>query len=70
MTDFQSRLDTLARRLQTVITTATQPNPPITRLEAYEQMVEELELAGYGAAVAIHDLTPADMSELRRQAAN
>jgi hypothetical protein len=70
MTDFQSRLDTLARRLQTVITTASQPSPPITQLEAYEQMVEELELAGYGAAVALGDLSPTEMADLRRQAAN
>lgn len=70
MTDFQSRLDTLALRLQTVITTASQPSSPITRLEAYEQMVEELELAGYGAAVALSDLSTTEMADLRRQAAN
>lgn len=70
MSDIQTRLDTLARRLQAIITISTGPQPPITRGEAYDQIVEEMELAGYGAPVLGGDFTVADLSELRRQTAH
>lgn len=70
MSNPQTRLDTLARRIQAIITHATESQPPITRAEAYDQIVEEMELAGYGAPVLGGDFTVADISELRRQAAN
>lgn len=70
MSDLQTRLDTLARRIQAIITHAAGSHPPITRAEAYDQIVEEMELAGYGAPVLGRDFTVADISELRRQAAN
>jgi hypothetical protein len=36
-------------RIQRIITNASRPDAPITEREAYEQIVEELELAGFGA---------------------
>jgi len=70
MTDTISRLNTLARRLQAIIAHATELDPPITRSEAYDQIVEEMELAGYGAPLLGGDFSVADLSELRRQASN
>lgn len=70
MTDTISRLDTLARRIQGIIAHATDPDPPITRTEAYDQIVEEMELAGYGAPILEGEFTVSDLSELRRQASN
>ena len=43
---------------------------PITRGEAYDQVVEEMELAGYGAPILGGDFTLADLSELRRRTAH
>jgi hypothetical protein len=36
-------------RIQRIVTTASRPDAPITVREAYEQIVEALELAGFGA---------------------
>lgn len=70
MNAIQTRLDTLARRIQAIITVSAGLQPPITRGEAYDQIVEEMELAGYGAPMLGGDFTVADLSELRRQAAH
>lgn len=70
MANIETRLGILARRIQGVIAIATRPEPPITRLEAYDQIVEEMELAGFGAPVHGGDLSADELAELRRQAAN
>ena len=70
MTDPQTRLDTLARRIQAIITHTAEPRPSITRGEAYDQIVEEMELAGFGSPLLGGDFTVAEISHLRRQAAN
>lgn len=36
-------------RIQRIVTTVTRQDAPITEREAYEQIIEELELAGFGA---------------------
>lgn len=70
MSDIQTRLETLARRVQRIITTATGDEAPITEREAYAQVVEEMELAGYGAPTLGGDFTVQDVAELRRLSAN
>ncbi len=70
MSDIQTRLETLARRVQRIITTATGHDAPITEREAYAQVVEEMELAGFGAPTLGGDFTVQDVAELRRQASN
>ena len=70
MSDFQTRLETLTRRVQRIITTATGDEAPITEREAYAQVVEEMELAGFGAPTLGGDFTVQDVAELRRQSAN
>ncbi|MET0273708.1 MAG: hypothetical protein ABW360_12025 [Phenylobacterium sp.] len=37
------------QRIQRIVTVASRPRAPITTTEAYEQIVEELELAGFGS---------------------
>jgi hypothetical protein len=69
MSDLQTRLETLARRLQAIITTSSVANPPITRREAFDQIVEEMELAGFGAPV-LGEMTMADLADLRRLTAH
>ncbi len=66
MSELQTRLETLARRVQSIITTATGDDAPITEREAYAQVVEEMELAGFGAPKLGGDFTVADLAELRR----
>ena len=45
----QSHCETTLLRLQRIVTLAGREKAPITQGEAYEQLVEELELAGFGA---------------------
>jgi|GEM_PF-5617586 len=70
MSNIQTRLETLARRVQTIITTATGADAPITSREAYGQIVEEMELAGFGAAKLGRDFTVEDLAGARRTAAH
>lgn len=44
-----SHCETALQRIQRIVTNASRPNAPITEREAYEQIIEELELAGFGA---------------------
>ena len=44
-----SHLEYALSRLQRIVTVASQDPAPVTTREAFEQVVEELELAGYGA---------------------
>lgn len=44
-----SHLGGALTRIQRIVTLASQPQAPLTEHEAYEQVVEELELAGFGA---------------------
>jgi hypothetical protein len=39
--------ETALQHIQRIVTLASQPRAPITLREAYEQIVEELELAGF-----------------------
>ena len=41
--------ETALMRIQRIITLASREQAPITSNEAYEQIVEELELAGFGS---------------------
>ena len=45
----QSHCETMLLRLQRIVTLAGRPSPPITLAEAYDQIVEELELGGFGS---------------------
>jgi hypothetical protein len=38
--------ETALQQIRRIVTLASQPSAPITRQEAFEQIVEELELAG------------------------
>lgn len=44
-----NHLETALLKLQKIITLATKREAPITSTEAYEQIIEELELAGFGS---------------------
>lgn len=44
-----SHLESVLSRIQRIVSTASQAPAPMTEHEAYEQIVEELELAGFGA---------------------
>jgi hypothetical protein len=46
-----SHLEAALSRIQRIVSTASQPDAPVTEHEAFEQIVEELELAGFGAPV-------------------
>ena len=46
-----SHLEAALSRIQRIVSTASQPRAPVTEHEAIEQIVEELELAGFGAPV-------------------
>lgn len=46
-----SHLEATLSRLQRIVTTASREDAPVTEHEAFEQIVEELELAGFGAPV-------------------
>lgn len=41
--------ETALQRIQRIVTVASRREAPITTSEAYEQIVEELELAGFGS---------------------
>jgi hypothetical protein len=51
--------ETALQRIQRIVTVASRPKAPITTSEAYEQIVEELELAGFGS-VELEDAGAAD----------
>ncbi len=42
-------LESALERLQRIITLASRPDAPITRSEAFEHIVEQMELAGFGS---------------------
>lgn len=44
-----SHLAAALNRIQRIVLTASQPHPPLTEHESFEQIVEELELAGFGS---------------------
>lgn len=44
-----SHLEGALNRIQRIVATASQDDAPLTEHEAFEQIVEELELAGFGA---------------------
>lgn len=46
-----SHLEAALSRIQRIVSTASQRHAPLTEHEAFEQIVEELELAGFGAPV-------------------
>jgi hypothetical protein len=46
-----SHLEAALSRIQRIVSTASRPHAPLTEHEAIEQIVEELELAGFGAPV-------------------
>jgi hypothetical protein len=41
------------RSIQRVVTIASSPNPPITLAEALEQIVETLDIAGFGPVAPV-----------------
>ncbi len=45
------------RKIQRIITLASKDEAPITSREAYEQIIEELELAGFGSLVLDPDMS-------------
>ncbi|MFN3512815.1 MAG: hypothetical protein ACK41C_07220 [Phenylobacterium sp.] len=45
----ENHCETALLRLQRIVTLASRDDAPITAREAFEQMVEELELAGFGS---------------------
>jgi hypothetical protein len=49
MTSFAPHSETALQHIQRIVTIASRPGAPITRQEAFEQIVEELELAGLGS---------------------
>jgi hypothetical protein len=44
-----SHLEATLSRIQRIVSTASQADAPVTEHEALEQIVETLELAGFGA---------------------
>jgi hypothetical protein len=54
--------ETALQRIQRIVTVASRPRAPITTSEAYEQIVEELELAGFGST-EIEDAAASDFSD-------
>ncbi len=44
-----SHLEEALCRIQRIVTVASRPSAPVTEHEAFEQVVEELELAGFGS---------------------
>lgn len=47
---WSSRLEGAMSRMQRIVTIARRAPAPVTEHEAFEQIIEELELAGFGAA--------------------
>lgn len=54
-----SHCETALQHIQRIVTLASRPRAPITRQEAFEQIVEELELAGFGSPELESDLLAA-----------
>jgi hypothetical protein len=54
-----SHLEAALSRIQRIVSTASQPHAPLTEHEAFEQIVEELELAGFGAPMMDPELEAA-----------
>jgi hypothetical protein len=48
--------ETALQHIQRIVTIASRPGAPITRQEAFEQIIEELELAGFGSPELDEDL--------------
>lgn len=46
--------ETALHHIRRIVTIAAQPGAPITRQEAFEQIVEELELAGFCPDIGDH----------------
>jgi hypothetical protein len=44
-----SHLEVVLSRIQRIVSTVSTAQPPLTEHEALEQILEELELAGFGA---------------------
>jgi len=44
-----AHLEHALERMQEIITVASRSDAPITRAEAFEHIVEEMELAGFGS---------------------
>lgn len=61
-----SHLEAALSRIQRIVSTASKPHAPVTEHEAYEQIVEELELAGFGAPVMDPELEAAARDLERR----
>ena len=61
-----SHLEATLSRLQRIVTTASREDAPVTEHEAFEQIVEELELAGFGAPVLDRELEAAAHELARR----
>lgn len=55
------------RKIQRIVTLATSDEAPITSREAYEQIIEELELAGFGSMVFDPALAEAAAPPKRRR---
>ena len=55
--------ETALLHIQRIVTLASKSEAPITQREAYEQIIEELELAGFGSL----ELDPALFVETRPQ---
>lgn len=55
------------RKIQKIVTLATSEAAPITSREAYEQIIEELELAGFGSLVLDPALADAAPPKQRRR---
>lgn len=60
--------ETALQHIQRIVTIASQPGAPITRQEAFEQIIEELELAGF--CPEIQGGSPAEASVHQAQRAN
>lgn len=54
------------RKIQRIVTLASKDEAPITAREAYEQIIEELELAGFGSLVLDPALAEAPAKARRR----
>jgi hypothetical protein len=55
------------RKIQRIVTLASTDEAPITSREAYEQIIEELELAGFGSMVLDPTLADAAPQPARRR---
>lgn len=58
--------ETALQHIRRIVTIASQPGAPITRQEAFEQIIEELELAGF--CPELGEAPPAEPSARTHQA--